>query len=81
MQVDCQRLGRRTHGFPAEMMANAAVELGVDKRRIIQFPLARYDRRSAIFKVGIREEPFRLVTSATHMPRSVAIFTAKRFTS
>jgi uncharacterized SAM-binding protein YcdF (DUF218 family) len=60
------------------MMAKAAVELSVDKSRIIQFPLARDTIEEAQYlKWELGEEPFRLVTSATHMPRAMAIFAAK----
>lgn len=62
----------------AEMMAKAAVELGVDKNQIIQLPLARDTLEEAQYaKLVIGEKPFRLVTSATHMPRSMTIFTKK----
>ncbi|MCS6235974.1 YdcF family protein [Shewanella baltica] len=70
--------GELTQVSHAEMMANAVVELGVDKRRIIQFPLARDTIEEAQYlQWELGEEPFRLVTSATHMPRAMAIFTAK----
>lgn len=70
--------GELTQFSHAEMMAKAAVELGVDKSRIIQFPLARDTIEEAQYlKWELGEEPFRLVTSATHMPRAMAIFAAK----
>ncbi|MCU7984910.1 YdcF family protein [Shewanella sp. SW24] len=70
--------GELTQFSHAEMMAKAAVELGVDKSRIIQFPLARDTIEEAQYlKWELGEEPFRLVTSATHMPRAMAIFATK----
>lgn len=67
--------GELTRFSHAEMMANAAVELGVERRRIILFPLARDTVEEAQYvKWELGEEPFRLVTSATHMPRAIAIF-------
>lgn len=70
--------GELTQFSHAEMMAKAAIELGVDKSRIIQFPLARDTIEEAQYlKWELGEEPFRLVTSATHMPRAMAIFAAK----
>ncbi|WP_413493304.1 YdcF family protein [Shewanella baltica] len=70
--------GELTQVSHAEMMAKAAVELGVDKRTIIQFPLARDTLEEAQYlQWELGEEPFRLVTSATHMPRAMAIFTGK----
>lgn len=59
----------------AEVMAEAAIELGIDNERIIRFPLARDTIEEAEFlKWEIGNYPFRLVTSASHMPRSMAIF-------
>lgn len=64
--------GTRSH---AEVMAEAAVELGVPNDRIITFPLAMDTIEEAEFlKWEVGNYPFRLVTSAAHMPRSVAIF-------
>ncbi|MGL4712385.1 MAG: YdcF family protein, partial [Shewanella sp.] len=55
--------GELTQFSHAEMMAKAAVELGVDSRRIIQFPLARDTIEEAQYvKWELGEEPFRLVT-------------------
>ncbi|QYJ84975.1 YdcF family protein [Shewanella mesophila] len=59
----------------AEVMAKAAVALGVDVSRIIQFPLAKDTLEEAQYlKWEIGDRPFRLVTSATHMPRAMMIF-------
>lgn len=80
---DCKLLvsgwgGELTQIPHAEMMAKAAAELGVDKNKIIPFPLARDTLEEAQYaKWELGEEPFRLVTSASHMPRAMAIFTAK----
>lgn len=70
--------GELTQVSHAEMMANAAIELGVDKNRIIQFPQARDTVEEAQYlQLMLGQASFRLVTSATHMPRAMAIFTAK----
>ncbi|MGL5048653.1 MAG: YdcF family protein [Shewanella sp.] len=70
--------GELTQFSHAEMMAKAAVELGVDSRRIVQFPLARDTIEEAQYaKWELGEEPFRLVTSASHMQRAMTIFAAQ----
>lgn len=70
--------GELTQISHAEMMAKAAVELGVDKIKIIQFPLARDTLEEAQYlKWELGDSSFRLVTSASHMPRAMAIFTGK----
>lgn len=70
--------GELTQISHAEMMAKAAVELGVDKSKIIQFPLARDTLEEAQYlKWELGDSSFRLVTSASHMPRAMAIFTGK----
>lgn len=59
----------------AKVAADAAVELGVSPQRIIKLPLARDTIEEAGFlKMEIGDAPFRLVTSAAHMPRSMMIF-------
>ncbi len=59
----------------AEVMAAAAERLGVDKSNIIQFPQAMDTIEEAqLLKQIIGNKPFRLVTSATHMPRAMMIF-------
>ncbi len=59
----------------AEVMADAAIELGIPKNRIITFPLAKDTIEEAQFmKWEVGNVPFRLVTSASHMPRAMAIF-------
>ena len=64
--------GARSH---ADIMADAAVELGVARERIITFQLARDTIEEAVFlKEKVGDYPFRLVTSASHMPRAMAIF-------
>lgn len=78
---DCQLLvsgwsGELTAFAHAQMMAKAAVELGVDSQRIVQLPLARDTVEEALYaKEIIGDRPLRLVTSADHMPRAMAIFT------
>lgn len=70
--------GELTKQPHAEVMAKAAVELGVAASRIMQFPLARDTLEEAqYFKDHFGNQAVRLVTSASHMPRSMAIFTAK----
>ncbi|GGN14107.1 YdcF family protein [Shewanella putrefaciens] len=70
--------GELTQISHAEMMAKAAVELGVDKSKIIQFPLARDTLEEAQYlKWELGDSSFRLVTSASHMPRAMAIFIGK----
>ncbi|ASJ97295.1 MULTISPECIES: ElyC/SanA/YdcF family protein [Shewanella] len=59
----------------AQVMANAAMELGVKPEQIIQFPLAKDTLEEAQFlEWEIGDRPFRLVTSATHLPRAMMIF-------
>nr|WP_041419766.1 ElyC/SanA/YdcF family protein [Shewanella violacea] len=59
----------------AKIMAEAALQFGIPKERIITFPLAKDTIEEAqYFKWDVGNYPFRLVTSASHMPRSMAIF-------
>ncbi|AAN54712.1 YdcF family protein [Shewanella oneidensis] len=70
--------GELTKHPHAEVMAKAAAELGVDASRIIQFPLARDTLEEAqYFKDHFGNQSVRLVTSASHMPRAMAIFSGK----
>jgi len=72
-------LTQRTH---AEVMAKAAVELGVDATRIVQLPLPRDTIEEAhYFKEHFGDQAVRLVTSASHMPRSMAIFIGQGLTA
>ncbi|WP_051435678.1 YdcF family protein [Shewanella fidelis] len=65
-------LSSRSH---ADIMFDAAVELGVDPSAIIKFPLAKDTIEEAQFmRWEVADAPFRLVTSASHMPRAMAIF-------
>lgn len=65
-------LNTRAH---ADVMFDAAVELGVNPNAIIKFPLAKDTIEEAQFmQWEVADAPFRLVTSASHMPRSMAIF-------
>jgi uncharacterized SAM-binding protein YcdF (DUF218 family) len=58
----------------ADVMALAAQELGVSKAKIITFPQARDTIEELVsMKKLIGDAPFRLVTSATHMPRAMMI--------
>jgi len=59
----------------ADVMADAAIELGVDPARILRLPLARDTMEEASFlSQELGDEPVRLVTSASHMPRAMRIF-------
>ncbi|WP_226415131.1 YdcF family protein [Shewanella glacialimarina] len=61
----------------ATIMKQAAIELGVNPGTIVSFPEAKDTIEEAIFLYRlIGQQPFRLVTSATHMPRSMMIFSA-----
>lgn len=60
----------------AEVMAMAAQELGVAESQLISFPEAKDTIEELLsMKNLIGETPFRLVTSATHMPRAMMIAT------
>lgn len=66
-------LSTRSH---ADVMFDAAVELGVSPKAIIKLPLAQDTIEEAQFmKWEVEDAPFRLVTSASHMPRAMTIFT------
>ncbi|MGI2170567.1 YdcF family protein [Shewanella sp. MF05960] len=60
----------------ASIMAKAAIELGVNPARIVKFgqPKDTIEEAYALQQL-IGQQPFKLVTSATHMPRAMAIFT------
>ncbi|MCF1429069.1 MAG: YdcF family protein [Shewanella sp.] len=61
----------------AEVAADAATELGMPLERIIPLPLAKDTIEEAHYlKMEIGDVPFRLVTSAAHMPRAMTIFEA-----
>lgn len=61
----------------ATIMKQAAIELGVKPDTIISFTEAKDTIEEAMFLYRIiGQQPFRLVTSATHMPRSMMIFNA-----
>ena len=65
-------LSTRSH---ADVMADAAVELGVNKDQIMVLSLAKDTVEEAQFMASeYGKQTFRLVTSASHMPRSVAVF-------
>jgi uncharacterized SAM-binding protein YcdF (DUF218 family) len=58
----------------ADVMAMAAQELGVSKAKIITFPQARDTIEELVsMKTLVGDGDFRLVTSATHMPRAMMI--------
>jgi uncharacterized SAM-binding protein YcdF (DUF218 family) len=66
--------GGREGASHAAVMALAAQELGVSKAQIITFPEARDTIEELVsMKTLIGDAPFRLVTSATHMPRAMMI--------
>ncbi|UAL45064.1 YdcF family protein [Shewanella inventionis] len=60
----------------ASIMGNAAIELGVNPANIIKFdqPKDTIEEAYALQQL-IGSQPFKLVTSATHMPRAMMIFT------
>jgi len=59
----------------AQMNANLAIALGVSADDIIIGKEPKDTKEEAIFiKKIVAEEPFALVTSATHMPRSMKLF-------
>ncbi|NKF51682.1 YdcF family protein [Shewanella sp. WXL01] len=61
----------------AQMMKQAAIELGVPEQLITTFDTPMDTIEEAYFAYQmIGDKPFRLVTSATHMPRSMTIFTS-----
>ena len=67
------------HGSPgrpdhSEILARAAVSLGVPRERILQVNQARDTEEEAVgLKQLLGAAPFVLVTSATHLPRAVAL--------
>lgn len=62
----------------AEAMAQAAVTLGVDPAEIVLENVSLDTKDEArIIKTMLGSQPFILVTSAYHMPRSMALFTAQ----
>lgn len=68
--------GRAEPGFPshAEVVAQAAISLGVDPQRIIRFDLPRDTEEEALAtKERIGAAPFALVTSAWHLPRAMSL--------
>lgn len=69
--------GRISHAY---VMSQAAMSLGIPKERMMTFPLAKDTIEEAQYlKWDVGTVPFRLVTSATHMPRSMAIFQRQGF--
>jgi len=59
----------------AEVNRSLAISLGVDSTRIYTFPGPRDTRDEArAISPLVRDRPFALVTSATHMSRAMAIF-------
>jgi uncharacterized SAM-binding protein YcdF (DUF218 family) len=57
------------------IMAAAARELGVNPQHLVVGPLARDTHREAVaLRHVIGASPFVLVTSASHMPRSISLF-------
>ena len=59
----------------AEIMARVAREMGVPERDIILESKSQDTRDEALFiKPIVGNEPFALVTTASHMPRSMALF-------
>jgi len=64
--------GGRTH---ANVLAAAAVSLGVEQKRIVQIDIARDtdDEVQVVKQLIVPDVPFALVTSAWHMPRAMAL--------
>lgn len=61
----------------AELMAGLAKELGVDSNDIVLEDRSKDTRSEAVFlKPVLGKQPFVLVTSAYHMPRSMGLFRA-----
>ena len=59
----------------AEVMARVAREIGVPEKDIILEPKSRDTKDEAMFiKPVVGNEPFVLVTTASHIPRSMALF-------
>ncbi|MCK4973782.1 MAG: YdcF family protein [Sulfurimonas sp.] len=65
----------KTNITNAQMNANLAMALGVKEENIIINGKPKDTKEEAIFtKSLLGDEPFVLVTSATHMPRSMSVF-------
>jgi uncharacterized SAM-binding protein YcdF (DUF218 family) len=61
--------------YEAEVMASVAREMGVPERDIILETKSRDTKDEAMFiKPIVGNEPFVLVTTASHIPRSMALF-------
>ncbi|WP_181919568.1 ElyC/SanA/YdcF family protein [Alkalilimnicola ehrlichii] len=62
----------------AELAAQLARELGVEEESIIRFDLPRNTAEEAMAaSMRLTDEPFYLVTSASHMTRALALFEAQ----
>lgn len=67
--------GVYNHRSHAEVMADVAVERGIPRASIIILPLAKDTIEEAQYlRKQVGESPFKLVTSASHMPRAMTIF-------
>ena len=67
----------KTDTSNAQMNANFAMALGVKRENIIIFGDPKDTQEEAVFsKTVVADEEFVLVTSATHMPRSINLFTS-----
>lgn len=68
-------IGDRTDVTDAILMADLSIELGVPKKDIIleQESMSTFDE-ARLIKPIVRNQRFILVTSASHMPRSMALF-------
>jgi uncharacterized SAM-binding protein YcdF (DUF218 family) len=69
--------GPAAPGFPshAAVLAEAAVSLGLDRRRILLIDYAHdTEDESHAVKALVGAQPVALVTSAWHMPRAAALF-------
>lgn len=66
-----------TNTSNAKMNASLAIALGVKEENVILNELPKDTKEEALFtKTIVNNEPFILVTSATHMPRAMQLFNA-----
>jgi len=67
----------RTHLAQSSVMADLAVSLGVPRSKIVCETESKNTYENALFvKKYVGQNPFALVTSSLHMPRSMAVFRA-----
>lgn len=67
--------GRNTSVSDAELMADLSIQLGVPRNDIIlERDSMSTEDEAKLLKPVVRDESFLLVTSASHMPRSMGLF-------